>query len=184
MSRARQILSESHNSESTTHRLTRIETAVEAFMVASEARDAAYKAELSETNATINRLAENVERKLVQIESGRKINGSVVIGALALLCTIIGSQAYLYISPIKMQVDTIQQQVMSEFTSFDTRLQREMRQLNDVLAERASGLTQRMEGNEKRIDDVTYRVDRRADDERRALFDLQTRHNLSQSVPK
>jgi hypothetical protein len=142
--------------------------------------------EFAKLETTVNNLAKGISEFVVetrarftQLEAETQTHGKINWPALGVIATIIGGLALLYVRPLETDVAAIKQQISIESSNLDARLQREMRQLNDVIIAQAAGTKEmmgmRLNIDEKRLDDVTNRVDRRSDDERQELNQLRMR---------
>lgn len=171
------VKSESTLAPSAAIRFTTLETKLDSFVTSSEQK-------FTELTNALNRFADNVDRRFNQIESEQqqamqkfndeqRTHGKVNWTALGVIATVIGAVAILYVNPIKDRQQMDEQQAIFAANANDAREARDLSQIRDFIAEQARGvkdqLLARQDVADKRIDDVTARVDRRADQDRSEL---------------
>src|SRR5690349_6338171 len=92
-----------------------------------------------ETRQRITQIENDQSTAFQRLADEQRNYGKVNWTAIAVIATLVGTVALLYISPVKTEVDALKVQIASEATALDGRLQREMRQLNDVIIAQANG---------------------------------------------
>lgn len=175
-------------------RLVRIETKLDGLTGAVERF-------VGETHQRFQQVDVETHQRFQQIESRQAQSGKLSSSLLTVIVTSAGlilagltGLIVLYVAPVK----TAQEGEETRFSAamvgvevnqrrqeedrrrdedkFDERLQREMRLLNDTVTTSASAtkemLSARLDVDEKRMDDVTYRVDRSADEYRERFHDI------------
>lgn len=164
-------------------RVTRIETILEQFVTSTAQRMNQQDREIDDV-------------KTKQGDTGKWswTAVGVVISGVGILVTVIGALAILYIAPVKTAQESAETRMLASIESlhvnerrleedrrrdedkFDERLQREMRLINEVVVKGLESTKEMVEArlliDEKRIDDVTYRYDRSADEYRQKLHEI------------
>lgn len=151
-----------------------------------EARQSRIETKLDGLIQAMGQFRDDTERRFGIVENQQRLSGrwswsavGVIITGMALVGTAIGAVMAARIGPLEGAIAgliTNQQRTEDDRhrdnADLDTRLQREMRLVSDVVAQQAAATSEMLKRDEQRINDVTYRQDKGRDDERQELITL------------
>lgn len=142
---------------------------------------------LSRIESLLERFVSDTERRFTIVESQQRVSGkfswtafAAVAGAAGMVSTACFAFITARVGPIEANVaanaaniQQIQGEGRRDREELDARLQREMRLVNDVVSEGLRAAKEMIQArlgiDEKRLDDVTYRVDKFNDEDRQEL---------------